>query len=72
MTPTLKSFTCTSDAPYDRHFYQVKLPNHNELAFDDYEQLRLWWFQQMITKGLTVNVHDVTERKRTSHTKGFA
>jgi hypothetical protein len=71
MTPTketkLEWFTSTSTAPYDRHYYTV-----NEHRFDDYEQLRLWWFQQMITEGLTVNVHDVTECKRTSHTKGFA
>ena len=60
MTPTIKSFTCTSTAPYDRHYYTV-----NNKRFDDYEQLRAYWFSNTFTKGETVIVHDYT------HGKGF-
>ena len=63
MTPTVNKsewFTCTSDKPYDRHYYTV-----NGKRFDDYEQLRAWWFEQMKVHNMTVNVHDYT------HSKGF-
>jgi len=66
MTPTIKSFTCTSTEPYDRHYYQV-----NDNVFHDYEQLRAWWWQQGITEGLTVNVMDYTTQKRVSQAQGF-
>ena len=66
MTPTIKPFTSTSDRPYDRHYYTV-----NDKRFDDYEQLRAWWFQQGVTQGLTVNVMDYTTSKRTSRGQGF-
>ena len=76
MTPTIKSFTQTSNKPYDRHFYQVKLPNHNELAFEDYEQLRAWWFQTHHKNGI-VHVYDYPDIPNTttdtelSSPKGF-
>ena len=66
MTPTIKSFTCTSTEPYDRHYYTV-----NEHIFHSYEQLRAWWFQQGVTEGLTVNVLDYTTQKRVSGGQGF-
>ena len=66
MTPTIKSFTCTSTEPYDRHYYTV-----NEHTFHDYEQLRAWWWEQGITEGLPVNVLDYTTQKRTSGGQGF-
>ncbi len=66
MTPTIKSFTCTSTEPYDRHYYTV-----DDNAFHDYEQLRAWWWQQGITEGLTVNVMDYTTQKRVSQAQGF-
>ena len=58
MTLTIKSFTCTSAAPYDRHYYTV-----NNKRFDDYEQLRAYWFSNTFTKGETVIVHDYTNSK---------
>jgi len=66
MTPTIKSFTCTSTEPYDRHYYTV-----DDNVFHDYEQLRAWWWQQGITEGLTVNVMDYTTQKRVSQAQGF-
>ena len=49
----IKSFTCTSTKPYDRHYYTV-----NKKRFDDYEQLRAYWFMNTFAKGETVVVHD--------------
>ena len=66
MTPTIKSFTCTSTEPCDRHYYTV-----DDNVFHDYEQLRAWWWQQGITEGLTVNVMDYTTQKRVSQAQGF-
>ena len=66
MTPTIKSFTCTSTEPYDRHYYTV-----DDKVFHDYEQLRAWWWQQGLTDGLTVNVMDYTTQKRVSGGQGF-
>ena len=74
MTPTIKSFTSTSTAPYDRHYYTIAnalSDNVNEHTFHDYEQLRAWWWQQGITEGLTVNVMDYKHTKRTSGGQGF-
>ncbi len=58
MTPTIKSFTHTSALPYDRHYYTV-----NNKRFDDYEQMRAYWFMNTFTKGETVIVHDYTNNK---------
>ena len=66
MTPTIKSFTCTSTLPYDRHYYTV-----NDKRFDSYEQLRAWWFQQGNIHGATVIVQDYTTKKRVSGGQGF-
>ena len=66
MTPTIKSFTCTSTEPYDRHYYTV-----NDKVFHSYEQLRAWWFQQGNIHGATVNVMDYTTQKRVSGGQGF-
>lgn len=75
MTPTIKSFTCTSTEPYDRHYYSVVGPQANRsmirATFDSYEQLRAWWFQQGITEGLKVNVLDHKHTKRVSGGQGF-
>ena len=68
MTPTTTNntwFTHTSDKPYDRHYYTI-----DNIRFDDYEQLRAYWWQQTITNQ-TVIVHDYTTKKRTSTAQGF-
>ena len=59
MTPTTDStwFTHTSDKLYDRHYYTI-----NKKRFDDYEQLRAYWWQQTITNQ-TVIVHDYKKKK---------
>ncbi|AOO15542.1 hypothetical protein RW270310_057 [Cyanophage S-RIM12] len=59
MTPTTDSnwFTHTSDKLYDRHYYTI-----NKKRFDDYDQLRQYWWQQTITNQ-TVIVHDYKKKK---------
>ena len=58
MTPTTNTnwFTHTSDKLYDRHYYTI-----NNKKFDDYEQLRSYWFQIPITNQ-TVIVHDYKQK----------
>ena len=63
MTPTIKSFTCTSTLPYDRHTYKLYLTDGRTTTFHDYEQLRAYWMQTNQIMGLShVEVLD---------TKGF-
>ncbi|ADO99722.1 hypothetical protein RW291109_057 [Cyanophage S-RIM12_RW_29_1109] len=60
MTPTTTDstwFTSTSDKLYDRHYYTI-----NKKRFDDYDQLRQYWWQQTITNQ-TVIVHDYKKKK---------
>ena len=45
MTGLPKFFTQTSDKPYDRHRYKLVGVNQNELIFDDWEQVQLYWLQ---------------------------
>jgi len=48
MTPKLNDptyFTNTSDGPYDRHTYRVRLTNNKSIVLDDYELVRNLWFQ---------------------------
>ena len=71
----MKTFTQTSDKPYDRHFYQVEYPNGRAYSFPDYEQMRVWWFQQMDTTGAIVHVIDTISytdsQQKQQQPKGF-
>ena len=63
MTPTLKTFTCTSTEPYDRHTYKIILSDGRYKDFQDYEHMRSYWMQTNQIYGLShVEVLD---------TKGF-
>ena len=60
MTPTTTDstwFTFTSDKLYDRHYYTI-----DKKRFDDYDQLRQYWWQQTVTNQ-TVIVHDYKKKK---------
>lgn len=71
MTPTKKSnwFTQTSDGLYDRHHYELHIKGQQKtVVFEDYEQMRLTWFQTNHLGRLShVNVID----KPKSKSKGF-
>ena len=38
-------FTCTSDAPYDRHTYEIVLKSGKTQFFDNWEDVQRYWFQ---------------------------
>ena len=45
MTGLPEFFKQTSDKPYDRHRYKLVGVNQNELIFDDWGQVQLYWLQ---------------------------
>lgn len=57
----LKVFTSTSNELYDRHFYQVTLPDGRVYQFEDYEMLRAFWFQNINSTGAVVDVMDMCQ-----------
>lgn len=38
-------FSCTSDALYDRHHYEVVLKNGKKVFFEHWEEVQVFWFQ---------------------------
>ena len=61
-------FTQTSDGSYDRHNYTVVFKNKKTLQFDDYEQMRAYWFQcGRNWKNCKVNVLDKKQIKKKSN-----
>jgi hypothetical protein len=60
MTPTANSawFEQTCDKPYDRHYYTIE-----EKRFDDYQMMRAYWWNSMITNQ-TVIVHDYVKKRK--------
>jgi hypothetical protein len=38
-------FTCTSDAPYDRHTYEIVLKSGKKVFFDNWEETQVYWWQ---------------------------
>ena len=65
----MKNFKQTCDKPYDRHFYVVSYPDGRTYTFEDYEQMRVWWFQQANTSNATVTVMDISQYDTSG--KGF-
>jgi hypothetical protein len=63
-------FTQTSDAPYDRHDYEIVLKNGKNLIFNNWEDAhRYWWEKRQIPDFLDlINVKD----KKVVRSKGFA
>ena len=41
----LKTFTMTSDKPYDRHTYKIVLKNGKSVTVEDYDMMRHMWNQ---------------------------
>jgi hypothetical protein len=63
-----KWFAQTSDEPYDRHQYELQF-NGKSVIFDDYEQMRAYWFECVRNWGnCKVNVLDKKQIKK--KTKG--
>ena len=39
-----ETFKCTSDAPYDRHHYEIVLKSGKKVFFDNWEETQGYWF----------------------------
>ncbi len=63
----VKTFTETSNKSYDRHTYEVHHSDGRVWKFDDYMQVRQFWFERGDRGEMTVHVKDL----RTSGSKGF-
>ena len=64
-------FKQSSDKPYDRHQYQIVINKDQSIIFDDYDQLRAYWFEYARNwNGCKVNVLDVKQKNKKS-TGGF-
>lgn len=61
-------FAQTSDEPYDRHQYLLESKGSDALTFDDYEQMRAYWFQSVRNRSdCTVTVLDKKQQHKKSH-----
>lgn len=40
------TFTCTSNAPYDRHTYEVVLKTGKKKSFEHWEDAQHYWFSR--------------------------
>jgi len=67
----LKVFAQTSDLPYDRHFYRIVFTNGKSIVVDDYEQMRLFWFQYDSKMLSHVDVIDAVQYDVKKSIKGF-
>jgi hypothetical protein len=65
MTTLSEFFQQTSDAPYDRHNYEIVLKTGKTVFFDDWEDTQGYWFvHQQIPDYLDyVNVLDKSKKK---------
>lgn len=45
MASKLKTFTLTSQEPYNRHKYKLILKSGKAIIHEDYETIRAMWFQ---------------------------
>jgi len=65
---TMKTFKQTSDKPYDRHHYKLVYTNDQSVIFDNYEELRLEWYNTPEMFRKHVEVLDIKTKKTK---KGF-
>ena len=57
----LETFTCTSDAPYDRHYYKVWCKDDSVKSYNP-EEVTAWWnFKHFISH---IEVIDANNRRR--------
>ena len=65
-----QTFTCTSDAPYDKHDYEVVLKSKKKVFFDNWEDTQVYWYQNsQIPDFLDVII---IKDKQKVKSKGFA
>tara|TARA_Y100000996_G_C22395869_1_gene591143 strand:- start:560 stop:799 length:240 start_codon:yes stop_codon:yes gene_type:complete len=65
-------FTQTSNELYDRHHYQLVFGDgQKSIVFEDYEQLRAYWFQ-CVHKLRNCKVNVIEPKKAKKKSGGFA
>ena len=65
-----KTFKVTSEAPYDRHDYEILLKNDKKVFFDNWEDTWVCWYQNcQIPDFLDVII--VKDKKKVK-SKGFS
>ena len=65
-----QTFKVTSEAPYDRHDYEVVLKNNKKVFFDNWEDTQVYWYQNwQIPDFLDVII--VKDKKKVK-SKGFS
>ena len=60
---TMKTFKQTSDGLYDRHHYKLVYTNGQSVIFDNYEELRLAWYNTPEMFREYVEVLDIKTKK---------
>ena len=64
------TFSCTSDAPYNRHNYEVVLKNGKKVFFENWEETQVYWWQHCQMPDF-LDVIIVKDKKKIK-SKGFA
>ena len=59
----METFEQTCEKPYDRHLYKITLQEGEDLLFDDYETMRLFWFTHFQVSTMTCSVLDKEKPK---------
>jgi hypothetical protein len=70
MVPSTSFFKVTSDAPYDRHNYEVMLKNNKKVFFENWEDVQVYWYQNFQIPDF-LDVIIVKDKKKVK-SKGFA
>jgi hypothetical protein len=67
----MKTFTQTSDEPYNRHHYKVVFTDGREVVFDNYADVQQLWYNNPKEMFSHVEVLDIKPMKRDKKKKGF-
>ena len=67
MTGLPEFFTHTSDAPYDRHSYNVVSQSGESYVFDSYMDVQAIWFE----KGVFLSHIDILDKATLKKKRGF-
>lgn len=65
-----KVFSCTSDAPYDRHNYEIVLKNNKKIFFDNWTDTQAYWFNHVQIPDFLDFI--IVKDKQKVKSKGFA
>jgi hypothetical protein len=67
----LETFTQTSDAPYNRHYYVLHLEGGGTSVWEDYEEVRDHWMLRQGWGMTHIEVMTKPKPKRKAEPKGF-